>query len=99
MATSKKINPHAEAPELIRKIKSDLKWTQQHLEAHLRISQQSVSNYALGKVFKERYDVLKKLQNILAKKLRPPDVESKHKEAERDAIGIVRTDERSKKHE
>ena len=72
MATPKKINPNAQAPELIRKIQQDLGWTQTDLEGFLGMSQQSVSNYYTGRVDREQHGVIKKLESLLAKKLPPP---------------------------
>jgi len=72
MAREKKINPNAQAPRLIKKIQSDLGWVQEDLERVLGISQQAVSAYLGGRIAREQFAVIQKLENILAKKLPPP---------------------------
>lgn len=72
MATAKKINQNAQAPELMKRIKAELSWTQEDLCRYLGITQQAVSNYSLGYVEREQYEVIKKLESIVAKKLPPP---------------------------
>ena len=53
------------APDLIKQIKLHSDITQHKLADLLGITQQAVSDYSLGKVQKERYDVIKKLEEIL----------------------------------
>jgi len=53
-------------PELIRQIKLRSDITQQKLADLLGITQQAVSDYARGKVQKERYDIIRKLEEILS---------------------------------
>jgi len=53
-------------PELIREIKRRSDITQQKLADLLGITQQAVSDYARGKVQKERYDIIRKLEEILS---------------------------------
>ena len=47
--------------------------TQEDLADLLGISQQAVSDYARGKVAKERYDVIKKLETILCQTVNEGD--------------------------
>ena len=68
----KKIYPNAEAPVLIKKAKK-LGWTQDQLAAHIKITQQAVSDYSFGYIGRERHDVIKKLDEIVRGDLKPPD--------------------------
>jgi len=68
----KKINAKAQAPDLIRKARA-LGWTQKDLERVLDMKQQAVSTYLAGTVKRERYDVIKKLEEIIKGNLKPPD--------------------------
>lgn len=52
MKRSRKINANAQAPKLIKKIQADLKWVQTDLERVLGMSQQAVSDYRSGYVWK-----------------------------------------------
>lgn len=58
-----------QAPKLIKEIKRRFGVTQPQLSPVLGISQQAVSEYEAGHVTKERYDVIKKLQDILEGKI------------------------------
>lgn len=55
-----------QGPELIKDVKARYGLTQKDLEKVLNITQQAVSDYELGKVGKERYDVIQKLIDMLA---------------------------------
>lgn len=50
--------------KLIKDIKRTLGLTQKQLSIELGITQQAVSNYEAGKVKRERYDIIKKLESI-----------------------------------
>src|SRR5262245_18768810 len=54
------------APELIRQLRARSDITQEKLAKILGITQQAVSEYERGKVAKERYDVIKKLETLLS---------------------------------
>ena len=66
MSQDKKNPEPREAPDLIAKIKKKFNLTQPELASVLPITQQAVSEYELGKVKKERYDVIKVLQKVLS---------------------------------
>ena len=53
-----------QAPDLIKDVKVMYGLTQKDLEKILRIKQQAVSQYELGKVKKERHDVIQKLKDL-----------------------------------
>lgn len=71
MSHSEKKSPSRQGPDLIKEIKRRLGFTQKTLAPQLGITQQAVSDYERGKVDRERYDVLIKLQELLAS---APDV-------------------------
>jgi len=71
MKREKKINPDAQAPKLIEKVKK-LGWTQTKLGQLLKMTQQTLSNYSTGCIERENYNVIKTLEDILVTKLRPP---------------------------
>ena len=83
------MNKKRYGPDLIRQIKLHSNISQHKLAKLLHITQQAVSDYSRGKVEKERYDVIKKLEEFLnnaiienvqkeAKKL-PPEKEARIK--------------------
>ena len=80
----KKINPRAQAPKLIKEIKHGFKLTQDDLATNLKITQQAVSDYEAGYVWKERFDVINTLKEILAGNISPKRSQSP---AEKLAVG------------
>lgn len=74
------------APKLIKEIKERLGETQKTLALTLGITQQAVSEYERGKVDRERYDILIKLQGMLANAAEVKDVEGDLKDYVRQAI-------------
>jgi len=58
-----------QAPDLIKDVKAKYGLVQKDLEKILGLSQQAVSMYEMGKVRRERYDIIQKLKDMMDGKL------------------------------
>ena len=69
LSPARKFPMERQAPDLIKDVKAKYGLVQKDLEKILGLSQQAVSMYEMGKVRRERYDIIQKLKDMMDGKL------------------------------